>query len=171
MRLVGDSCKRKSLHQYCKVHRRGCGATYQTMGTCHFRNLNRMMKSWSEFTDKDKMKTWGQGQEKTSQDKRHKCKHRRTYSSMSADWCSTLRVFRDMHSTALIIQLTEQCHSTLNPMLCWLVSGYSHSHHIVGWMSGSWQRTTAVTGLVHRNCVGLLIWNVISFARLQPQLQ
>ena len=56
-------------------------------------------------------------------------------------------------------------------MLFRLIGRDLHTDYEVCGVTGSGKRTTTVTGLIERRRVCLLVWNVISLARLQPDLK
>lgn len=64
---------------------------------------------------------------------------------------------------ASVVQLAEECHAPLDPMLLWFVSGELHSNDKVGGVSRGGEGATTVARLVERGHVGLFVGDFVAF--------
>lgn len=71
----------------------------------------------------------------------------------------------------LVVELAQQSHSSLDPVLLWLVCWQLHGHHKVSGVSRCGESASPVARLVERDGVRLTIGDIISLARLQPNLK
>ena len=69
-----------------------------------------------------------------------------------------------------VVQLAEEGHAPLYPVLLWLVCGQLHAHHKVSGVSGGGESSSPVAGLVEGDGVGGTLGDVVPLARLQPHL-